>query len=208
MIYLYVKTHNKTGLKYLGKTIKDDPYSYTGSGTYWLRHLKLHGFDFTTQILLATESLVELKETGIFFSKLWNIVESNEWANLMFEAGDGGRQEALLKAGKHNFQNSDVQRKIQLNRIAKGTHNLQSKNRTFSKKGCKHEKTRLRNLSESNKFRNNVPCINAKGNSVMISSDIYHTQSGDKSTWEYVHTKSKEAKIRRNLVSNSDICTT
>ena len=28
-----VKTHNKTGLKYLGKTISTDPHLYQGSGT-------------------------------------------------------------------------------------------------------------------------------------------------------------------------------
>ena len=38
-MYLYVKTHNKSGLKYLGKTIQN-PFKYKGSGTYWLRHIK------------------------------------------------------------------------------------------------------------------------------------------------------------------------
>lgn len=90
MIYLYVKTHNKTGLKYLGKTEKSDPYNYHGSGKRWIRHLNKHGYDYTTEILLATENFDELKETGIYFSKLWNIVDSNEWANLMEETGTGG----------------------------------------------------------------------------------------------------------------------
>jgi transposase len=54
LIYLYVKTHNKTGLKYLGKTTKLDPHKYSGSGKRWLRHLKKHGFDYTTEILLVT----------------------------------------------------------------------------------------------------------------------------------------------------------
>lgn len=44
----------------------------------------------TTQILLATESKDDIKETGIFFSKLWNVVDSLEWANLKPEEGDGG----------------------------------------------------------------------------------------------------------------------
>jgi len=42
-IYLYKKTHNITGLQYLGKTISKDPYSYTGSGVRWTNHLKKHG---------------------------------------------------------------------------------------------------------------------------------------------------------------------
>lgn len=88
-IYLYVKTHNKTGLKYLGKT-KKNPYDYKGSGKYWLRHIKKHGYDVTTEILLMTDSKEEIKETGMFFSNLWNIVENKEWANLMVESGTGG----------------------------------------------------------------------------------------------------------------------
>lgn len=90
MMYLYVKTHNKTGLKYLGKTTSKDPYSYPGSGTYWSNHIKKHGYDCTTEILLATKDKEELKETGLFFSKLFNIVNSKEWANLKEESGDGG----------------------------------------------------------------------------------------------------------------------
>ena len=51
MYYLLLKTHNKTGLKYLCQTKKKDPIKYSGSGTRWLRHLKKHGFDFETKIL-------------------------------------------------------------------------------------------------------------------------------------------------------------
>ena len=34
MIYLYVKNHNKTGLKYFGKTSRENPYSYCGTGSH------------------------------------------------------------------------------------------------------------------------------------------------------------------------------
>ena len=60
-IYLYIKTHNITGLKYLGKTEKD-PYRYNGSGKYWKRHLKKYGRDIKTEILLDTDNENELKE--------------------------------------------------------------------------------------------------------------------------------------------------
>lgn len=88
-IYLYLKTHRKTGMKYLGKTSKD-PFKYSGSGVYWLKHLNKHGNDVKTEILLCTMSLQEFRETSLFFSKLWNIVESNEFANLTEENGKGG----------------------------------------------------------------------------------------------------------------------
>lgn len=88
MYYLYIKTHNVTGLKYLGQT-KSDPHKYKGSGIYWKRHLKNHGNDVTTDIIGIYSTKKELKEKGIFFSKLYDVVKSREWANLIFETGDG-----------------------------------------------------------------------------------------------------------------------
>lgn len=85
-IYLYLKTHNKTGMKYLGKTIKD-PYLYKGSGTQWKNHLKKHGEDVTTEVLLETSDAGELKKVGIEYSEKWKIVESEEFANMIPEYG-------------------------------------------------------------------------------------------------------------------------
>lgn len=87
--YLYVKTHNITGLKYLGQTKKKDPHMYKGSGKYWLLHLKKHGKDYTTEILCECKSKEELKEKGLYYSQLLNVVESREWANLIEETGGG-----------------------------------------------------------------------------------------------------------------------
>jgi hypothetical protein len=89
MYYLYIKQHNITKLKYLGFTSAKDPSNYKGSGTYWKRHIKTHGYNVTTTILLATEDKEDIKTTGVFFSKLFNIVNSNEWANLDIEEGQG-----------------------------------------------------------------------------------------------------------------------
>lgn len=92
MIYLYLKTHNKTGLKYLGKTIAKDPYNYTGSGKVWLRHIKKHGYDVTTEILAKSSDKEVIKNLGLYYSNIWNVVENNTFANLVPEAGDGGPQ--------------------------------------------------------------------------------------------------------------------
>jgi hypothetical protein len=88
IIALYVKTHRKTGLKYLGKTILD-PYTYKGSGTYWNRHLNKHGNDVHTEVIrwCTTESI---RYWGIYYSNLYNVVENPRWANLRPEIGDGG----------------------------------------------------------------------------------------------------------------------
>lgn len=88
MIYLYLKTH-PTGLKYLGKTIRD-PYKYKGSGTHWLRHLKKHGEEHNTKILFETLDKELLKQKAIYYSELWNVAKSKEWANIVPEQGNGG----------------------------------------------------------------------------------------------------------------------
>ena len=88
-ISLYLKTHNKTGLKYLGKTV-GDPYTYLGSGKRWLRHLAKHGNDITTEVLLETEDKTELSKVGQYYSTLWNVVKDQSFANMRPETGDGG----------------------------------------------------------------------------------------------------------------------
>lgn len=87
-IYLYVKTHNKTGLKYLGKTTKD-PYNYLGSGIDWKKHLKEFGNDHSTIILRECNSNQELSSWGRYYSKLFNVVNSQNWANRIPETGGG-----------------------------------------------------------------------------------------------------------------------
>ena len=86
---LYVKTHSLTGLKYLGQTSKTDPHKYTGSGKYWLKHVKKHGSNYSTEILYESEFKNQIDIMGIYYSELWNVVDSNEWANLKPESGDG-----------------------------------------------------------------------------------------------------------------------
>lgn len=93
--YLYKKTHQKTGLNYLGYTQRN-PYEYVGSGSYWTAHLKKHGYSINTEVLLETESKDEIKSVGKYYSDLWNIVEAKDatgkklWANLKPEEGVGG----------------------------------------------------------------------------------------------------------------------
>jgi len=90
--YLYIKTHNKTGLKYLGQTSQQDPHKYRGSGTRWIYHLRKHGYDYSTEILKECVDKNELKVWGLYYSNLWNVVEDQTWANLKPEEADGGQQ--------------------------------------------------------------------------------------------------------------------
>lgn len=95
LTYIYVK-QAPSGLMYLGKTvknIKDNPNCYIGSGEYWMSHLKQHGYtykDIKTWILHETADAEDLIRTGQYYSRLWNVVESDQWANLKEEDGTGG----------------------------------------------------------------------------------------------------------------------
>jgi hypothetical protein len=88
-IYLYKKTHSKTGLQYLGKTIQD-PFKYKGSGTYWLRHLQIHGNEVKTEILKECQTNQDIQFWGKYYSELFNIVLDKNWANIKQETGEGG----------------------------------------------------------------------------------------------------------------------
>ena len=90
MIILYIKTHKVTGLKYFGKTTKKDPHKYTGSGKYWLNHLKKHGKNIDTEIIGRFECEKKCSEFALKFSMENNILESNQWANLRLENGLDG----------------------------------------------------------------------------------------------------------------------
>lgn len=88
--YLYVKIHNKTGLKYFGKTTSPDPFQYRGSGTWWQRHLEKYGDDVSTKIIGLFKTEEECRDAALKFSVDNNIMESKEWANLKLETLEGG----------------------------------------------------------------------------------------------------------------------
>jgi hypothetical protein len=92
--YLYIKQHAITGLLYFGKStlIEQHLLEYNGSGTYWNSHLKVHGYEHVETIwycLFFDED--SIKEFALMCSSMWEIVESDSWANLKPEDGlEGG----------------------------------------------------------------------------------------------------------------------
>jgi hypothetical protein len=163
-IYLYKKTHNITGLKYLGKTTQN-PFTYTGSGKYWKSHLKKHGKYITTEIIKECETNSEIKYWGLYYSSLWNIVNSDEWANLRPEDGDGG---ATVSGYKHTEETKKIISEthkgktltkehienIRLGKIGKtwGNHSEESKQKIRNQK---HTEDFKKQLSDSRKGSNN-----------------------------------------------------
>ncbi len=118
--WLIIKQHKTTGLKYFCKTAKKDPYTYTGSGKYWLRHLKKHGSDILTVWCQKFNNKQPLIDYAINFSIENKIVESSEWANMCIENGiDGGarptsakQKSAVSKALKGGIKTAAHKRKM------------------------------------------------------------------------------------------------
>jgi hypothetical protein len=122
LTYLYVK-RLPNGLMYLGKTQAENPYTYVGSGTLWLKQIKNLGYtinDIETWILHKTYNKKDLSKTGIYYSRLFNVVKNNNWANLKDEEGDGGnttggkiiinngnKQKSIRKQELHHYLNTE-----------------------------------------------------------------------------------------------------
>lgn len=101
-----LKQHCVTNLKYLCVHYHHDIahcHVYKGSGKYWTNHLRKHGNCITTKILFESYSKELTAMMGIYYSKLWNVVNSNEFANLTVECVQTTaepilRQEVRIKA--------------------------------------------------------------------------------------------------------------
>lgn len=136
--YLMIKTHKHTKMKYLCKKTTDNIdtcYTYKGSGKYWLRHLAIHGTDITTVIVEVCDTKEELTQKGIQWSKMLNVVDSEEYANLVEERGDGGptmlgrqiTKEQKIKQGEsisRFWKNSSEEYKASRNLINKQSHEI------------------------------------------------------------------------------------
>lgn len=177
MIYLYLKTHNITGLKYLGKT-KNNPYTYMGSGKYWRRHIQKHGYDVTTDILLETEDPEEIKKAGLAYSRKHDIINSEEYANLIKESGDGGDtwiglspQSREDRISKFKLKTKGIGRTDeQIENIFVGANSIDTSysgkdkkdNRIF--KGRKHKEESIKKIKENNRIAGSKKDIERNSN--------------------------------------------
>lgn len=104
---LLIKTHNKTGKKYFCKTTRLDLLDkYYGSGVVWKKHIKKHGKDISTGVVGIYYEKDRCVEAALRLSEEWKIIESDEWANVIYENGldGGGLGEANAMYGKPSPQ--------------------------------------------------------------------------------------------------------
>jgi hypothetical protein len=96
---LMVKRHTTTNLKYLCITKRENYLEYSGSGVYWKKHLKTHGSEYSTELLYESSNYEVFIAKCLEYSALYNIVESDEWANAIPESGYGNSE-----SGRCNFE--------------------------------------------------------------------------------------------------------
>ena len=75
---------------------KTDPLSYSGSGKRWKNHLKVHGKNIGNYIVGVFDQERDLIEAGKRYSAFWNVVDSDHFANLRIEEGDGGDTSSFI----------------------------------------------------------------------------------------------------------------
>ena len=121
---LLVMQHNVTGLKYFCKTsMLDRVYRYKGSGIRWTNHLKIHGKDVTVGVFGLYTDKERCLDAALEFSKDNNIVEDNQWANLVEETGMMG---VSLKGERNPFYGKkhtpETAERLRLQKIGKSVN--------------------------------------------------------------------------------------
>lgn len=125
MIYLYKKTHNQTGMQYLGHTTAKDPYKYQGSGKEWIKHIAINDYDVTTEILKKCTTQKDMHHWEHYYSDKWNIVNSDQWANILTEGGPG--RPSTPANGKRPICRLCNQKHVGINYIKRGKTYYRSK---------------------------------------------------------------------------------
>ena len=140
-LYLMVKTHTITGLKYLCKkvtTSDSKAISYLGSGTRWNNHLKVHGKHINTEILAkyGLDKIEEFSKLCIEYSNKFNIVKSDDWANLIIETGKPGTKIDIYCGDKGTFfgKKHTEQTKKKISIANAGDNNVMRRNKSILEK--------------------------------------------------------------------------
>lgn len=85
-VYLYIKTHVGSGIKYFGRTTAN-PHTYPGSGSDWKKLLRDECSEVTTEIYGVYTDEEKLAQAALQFSEENNIVRDPMWANKRPEPG-------------------------------------------------------------------------------------------------------------------------
>lgn len=211
LIYLYIKTHNITGLKYFGKTTNANPLKYQGSGTYWKRHIRKYGYDVNTEIFgqYTDESLCSI--AALKFSKENDIVNSELWANLQEENGTDG---APIGHIGHTFTNEEKQKMSSSSKARWQDENFKNKliathkqrhidNPTLNYEGSKKAiaKQKLNGTYEDAKLKRKLGLQQFLANLTQEEKDNFYTFSRTKKSEEH---KNKISNANKNVPKSTE----
>ncbi len=142
----------------------DRIYRYKGSGVVWTKHMREHGFDVKVGLLGFYIDKDRCLNAAKNFSIENNIVDSDEWANLVIETGKNG---AILAGERNPFygrkHSPEVIERIKVQKLGisvnKGAYQSPEKRAKISAslKGRKNQAVALaltgRKLSEETKAK-------------------------------------------------------
>ena len=128
---LYIKQCPHCGLKYFGKSVRQDIEKYPGSGVRWTSHLAKHKVKAVHLWNSDWHHDTSIKRFALKFSRMNKIVGSNAWANLREEDGlEGGN---TFSGRRHTPETIE---KMKLAAIKRPPHSTETRNKIAkSKKG-------------------------------------------------------------------------
>jgi hypothetical protein len=162
--YLYIKQHQITGKLYFGKTVKN-PEEYKGSGKHWTLHRRKHGNKIDTVWYCLYLDEESIKEAALSFSKLWNIIESDQWLNLIEEDGIGNGLPIGHKKTEEHKRKISESNKGKMPWLKGKNHSEETKKKLSKTKLAKNKKysdQEKKNVSEGTKRAMNNPIVKAK----------------------------------------------
>lgn len=84
---LLIKCHLNTGINYLCVSQRRNYISYKGSGKIWKSLINAHSSTIHTRVLYRSNDLEDFNKTCLFYSEMFDVVKSPEFANLIPEFG-------------------------------------------------------------------------------------------------------------------------
>ena len=159
--FIYITTNNINGKKYIGqRKYGKDIGTYLGSGILLNKAIRKYGREnFSKEIIDSANTLEELNELEIYYIKLYDAVESNEYYNI----ASGGKS-ANNYAGKSEEEMNEIRKKFSKrcgekhpmygkkfseevrNNMRKGHKDFSGKNHpSYGKKRSEETKEKIRN---------------------------------------------------------------
>lgn len=175
--FLYIKECNN--LLYFGKTIKKDPTKYLGSGKHWTRHYKKYGRKSVNTVWYCLfYDIDDINKFALMFSRNENIVDSDNWANLIPETGltggSGAKSEITKMKIAESKKNLSPTARQNLSKINKGRKHTEESIKNMSLGQQNRSAETRKNMSES--LKGKVTSAETKYKQSIAQKDIPRTE--------------------------------